>query len=327
MVWTAVASLAISAYSAYQADQDRKKAQERERIAADERRITKAKKEGASDAQIQAMEEANTLARESFELQQKAFESSRDLAQQNLDFQRDKYQEQYNLWDDLFGDSARNQADFFESLDEETLVASDLNVNARANRQMMEEFRTKGAQQGIDSPAMLMMENDIAMRNAENRTKIRNDAKFRLADARQGYIQSGQGMRPGTGGVQSAFQTAIQTEQVAGQATDPRSVAKHRETGVYGDIASMFGQEETGAAGRETQAQRDIRQAEKDLGQSLISGVRGAGYYYGSQESEKTKTSKVSDPSLYPSTGGQYNPQSTEATTAKYPWEEGYQYT
>lgn len=323
MVWTAVASIAISAYSAYQADQDRKKAQGREDRATRERRIAKAEQGGATEAQIEAMKEANRIANESFLLQQKAFESSRDLAQQNLDFNREQYQEQYNLWDDLYGDSARNQADFFEALDEESLIASDLSVNARAHRQMMEEFRTKGAQQGIDSPAMMMMENDIAMRNAENRAKIRNDAKFRLAEARGKYVQSGQGMRPGTGGVTSAYQTAIGTEQVAGQAADPRMIAKARETAGYGDIAGMFSGQESAAAQREIQSQRDIRQAEKDLGQAAVTGIQTAGYYYGQSEDEKT-TSKVSPTSTYPSQDGGYSPIGSKP---KNPWEEGYDFT
>jgi hypothetical protein len=183
--------------------------------------------------------EAARIAEEASSRQIAAINESNRLAREGLAFQREEYQKQYDMWEEYFGPVEQNLSDFYSGLSSQDLIATGLSHQAQAHDNVMTKLKQRGAQQGIDSPAMLMMEAQLEVDNATKKAAMRFDAPFKLAQAQQGYAEGGRGLIPGTQGVAGAYGQAAGTQIAGSQAIDPSIAAQQGVSDVFGMQAGL----------------------------------------------------------------------------------------
>lgn len=113
-------------------------------------------------------------------------------------------QEQYDDWKEVFGPIRENLSEYYQGLDPEKYASkqiSDLNEQWAATEEGIARTR---AQQGIDSPATSLLQENQQFNLAESKAGIRAGAEGEVARQKQSFLTGAQVSNPGAAGLSRA---------------------------------------------------------------------------------------------------------------------------
>ncbi len=214
--------------------------------------------------------QATEQAKKDREMMSDAMDAQNQIARERLTWEKGQYEEQKARWMDVYGDIEEDLSAFYEGLSEEDMVATGLNEQRVAYKQTQQRLQRSVAQRNIDSPATEMMEQSLALSEAEGRAQTRFQAPLALAGAKQGFLAGGKGGMPSTAGVSNAYG--------ASQAG-------------YGGQANMYSKQYA-------QSQKNVAAGYAATGKAMGTGAYLYGRY-GGQQPDSTQQSNLQDYSNY----------------------------
>src|SRR5574343_225845 len=162
----------------------------------------------------QASRDADRRADQANAVTQDQLEFNKDVYADQLEFQlldRERYDERYAKLESIFGPIEENLGNFYNSLTPETFIAAGIHEVNESFTQARQTFNTALAQKKLSKSGMAVAGmKDIAMEEAKAKAGIRREAPFKVAEAKQSFLQSrgSAGQPPGpvdTSGVNNSY--------------------------------------------------------------------------------------------------------------------------
>lgn len=166
-------------------------------------------------------------------------EAANEASMAQLEFQR----EQYDDWQNIFGDIQENLSEFYRTLSSDFIEAQGIEQFEKERSRALTQIRENFAQRGIgDSGLATQAETDLALMSAEQRAQIRANAPMQAAQQRAGFLQIGLGQNP-----QGQMSQALgQRTQFLGNQANTNTQLAMQAAGASSQAMQQFGQEAIG---------------------------------------------------------------------------------
>lgn len=239
---------------------------------------------GASAASSAKAARANmTAAERAANLQAEAAERQAEIAQENLDFQKQQYED----WESVYGPVRENLSDFYQDLTPDIYIASGLAQIDQQYEATLLEFDRQFAQRGIDSPAQDSLQLQVGLNAATQKAVVRQRAPLTVADVQQGFL-SNNVSNPNTQGISNAFQN---------------------QANVYGEQAGVYGNQANAFRAQAARDQAAYEQSIAAIGTSVGNGITaGIGLSGTSTTGAPPTTTSPGNLPTYNPAGGNYTP-------------------